>query len=127
MKTEQPAQGGLYPAISPHQHGWLPVGERHRLYWEESGNPLGMPVVFLHGGPGGGCSPMHRRFFDPQFYRIVLFDQRGAGRSSPHACIEDNTTAHLVADLESLRESLNIERWLVFGGSWGSTLALAYG
>lgn len=127
MKTEQPVQGGLYPAIAPHQHGWLPVGGGHRLYWEESGNPLGVPVVFLHGGPGGGCSPMHRRFFDPHFYRIILFDQRGAGRSAPHAGIEDNTTSHLVEDLESLRQSLNVERWLIFGGSWGSTLALAYG
>jgi len=117
----------LYPPIEPFRHGWLAVGGPHRLYWEESGNPLGVPVVFLHGGPGAGCAPVHRRFFDPAHYRIVLFDQRGAGRSVPYAEIEDNTTAHLVEDIETLRRFLGIERWLVFGGSWGSTLALAYG
>lgn len=105
----------------------LDVGSPHRLYWEESGNPAGVPVVFLHGGPGAGTAPAYRRFFDPESYRIVLFDQRGAGRSTPEADLTDNTTAHLVADIETLREHLRIERWIVFGGSWGSTLALAYG
>jgi proline iminopeptidase len=105
----------------------LRVGAVHALYWEQSGNRAGMPVVFLHGGPGSGATPTHRRFFDPQFYRIVVFDQRGAGRSTPLACLTDNTTQHLVADMEALRLHLGIERWLVFGGSWGSTLALAYG
>lgn len=122
---------GLYPEIEPHAHGMLPVGDGNELYWEESGNPEGKPVVFLHGGPGGGSSPRHRRQFDPARYRIVLFDQRGCGHSTPH-CSEPgvdlsvNTTWHLVADLERLREHLAIDRWLVFGGSWGSTLALAY-
>ncbi len=96
------------------------------MYWEESGSALGVPVVFLHGGPGGGSSPDHRRYFDPRFYRIVIYDQRGAGASTPLGELTDNTTPHLVADLERLREHLGIERWLVFGGSWGSTLALAY-
>lgn len=117
----------LYPPLSANRHGWLQVGGGHRIYWEESGNPSGVPVVFLHGGPGAGCSPMHRRFFDPSHYRIILFDQRGAGRSSPHADLTDNTTAHLVADMEALRRFLEVEKWLLFGGSWGSTLALAYG
>ncbi len=116
----------LHPEQEPHASGWLAVGGRHELYWEESGNPDGVPVVFLHGGPGGGCLPFHRRFFDPAFWRIVLFDQRGAGRSLPPAEVADNTTPHLVADIERLRRHLAIERWLVFGGSWGSTLALAY-
>jgi proline iminopeptidase len=98
----------------------------HTLYWEESGNPAGKPVVFLHGGPGGGTDPKQRRFFDPDRYRIVLFDQRGCGKSTPHACLEDNTTWTLVSDIEALRRHLGIERWQVFGGSWGSTLALAY-
>jgi proline iminopeptidase len=97
------------------------------MYWEQSGNPSGVPVVFLHGGPGAGSSPAHRRFFDPAFYRIVIFDQRGAGRSTPHGELRDNTTPHLIADMETLRTKLGVERWLVFGGSWGSTLALAYG
>jgi len=118
---------GLYPLIDPNRQGWLEVGGPHRLYWEESGNPEGQPVLFLHGGPGGGCSPVHRRFFDPDRYRIILFDQRGAGRSSPNACVEDNTTPLLVADIEALRRHLGVENWLLFGGSWGSTLALAYG
>jgi proline iminopeptidase len=99
----------------------------HRLYWEQCGNPAGRAVLFLHGGPGSGSSPAHRRFFDPAHYRIVLFDQRGAGRSTPAASLIDNTTPHLVADIEALRLHLGIEKWLVFGGSWGSTLALAYG
>ncbi len=107
--------------------GVLDVGPPHRLYWEQSGNPKGLPVVFLHGGPGAGTAPAYRRFFDPESYRIILFDQRGAGRSTPEADLTDNTTAHLVADIEALRQHLDIERWVVFGGSWGSTLALAYG
>ncbi|MFI6869294.1 prolyl aminopeptidase [Nocardia sp. NPDC050406] len=121
---------GLYPAIEPHGSGMLDVGDGQRIYWEESGNPAGKPVVFLHGGPGGGTAPFHRQFFDPLAYRIVLFDQRGCGRSTPHiadgATLETNTTWHLVADIEALREHLGIDRWQVFGGSWGSTLALAY-
>lgn len=120
----------LYPAIEPHASGMLDVGDGQRVYWEESGNPGGKPVVFLHGGPGGGTAPFHRQFFDPQAYRIVLLDQRGCGRSTPHiadgAGLETNTTWHLVADIEALREHLGIDRWQVFGGSWGSTLALSY-
>ncbi len=120
----------LYPEIEPYADGLLDVGDGQRIYWEECGNPAGRPAVFLHGGPGGGCSPDHRRYFDPAAYRIVLFDQRGCGRSLPHvadgADLAVNTTAHLIADIEALRTRLGIERWLVFGGSWGSTLALAY-
>jgi proline iminopeptidase len=116
----------LYPSIEPRHGGYLDVGDGHRLYWEESGNPKGVPVVFLHGGPGAGASPVHRQFFDPDHYRIVVFDQRGAGRSTPLGSLEANTTPHLVADMERLRGHLGIERWAVFGGSWGSTLALAY-
>ena len=121
----------LYPPIEPYAHGKLPVGDGHEVYWETCGNPFGKPVVFLHGGPGGGCSIDHRRYFDPAKYRIVLFDQRGCGRSTPHASAPDadlstNTTWHLVADIERLREHLQIDEWQVFGGSWGSTLALAY-
>ena len=116
----------LYPAIEPYRIGTLVVSPLHTLYFEESGNPNGKPVVFLHGGPGGGCSTKSRQFFDPARYRIVLFDQRGAGRSTPHAELYENTTPHLVADIEQLRQHLGIERWQVFGGSWGSTLALAY-
>jgi len=116
----------LFPDIEPYANGWLVVDGLHELYWETCGNPRGVPVVFLHGGPGGGCLPHHRRFFDPRFWRIVLFDQRGAGRSTPPAELRDNTTPHLVADLERLRRHLGVERWLIFGGSWGSTLALAY-
>lgn len=116
----------LYPEIEPYEHGWLDVGDGHRVYWELCGNPKGKPVVFLHGGPGGGCSPNQRRQFDPKRYRILLFDQRGCGRSTPYASLEANTTWHLVADIERLREMLGVERWMVFGGSWGSTLALAY-
>jgi proline iminopeptidase len=118
--------GDLYPAIEPFRTGRLPVDEIHTLYWEECGNPHGVPVLFLHGGPGAGCSAEHRRFFDPQYYRIVLFDQRGAGRSTPYAEVANNTTAHLVRDIEALRSVLEIGAWHVFGGSWGSTLALAY-
>src|SRR5215471_14103246 len=116
----------FYPEIEPFQSGHLPVGGPHQIYYEQSGNPRGAPVVFLHGGPGAGSSPVHRRFFDPAHYRIVVFDQRGAGRSKPLGDITDNTTPHLVADIEKLRTHLGIERWTVFGGSWGSTLALAY-
>jgi proline iminopeptidase len=116
----------FYPPIEPYDEGTLAVSPVHNIYYEQVGNPDGLPVVFLHGGPGGGIIPDYRRFFDPQAYRVVLFDQRGAGRSTPHASLEDNTTWHLVSDIERLREHLGIERWLVFGGSWGSTLALAY-
>ncbi len=116
----------LFPEIEPQVTGQLAVGGLHALYWEECGNRAGVPIVFLHGGPGGGCLPHHRRFYDPAFWRIVLYDQRGAGRSTPSAELADNTTWHLVADLERLRAHLAIERWALFGGSWGSTLALAY-
>ncbi|MFT3907362.1 MAG: prolyl aminopeptidase [Steroidobacteraceae bacterium] len=116
----------LYPALRARRHGWLRVSALHELYYEESGNPDGKPVVFLHGGPGGGTDPAMRRFFNPKKYRIVLFDQRGCGQSKPHASLVDNTTWDLVEDIEKLRQHLGIERWLVFGGSWGSTLALAY-
>ncbi|MDQ3034263.1 MAG: prolyl aminopeptidase [Myxococcota bacterium] len=117
---------GFHPEIEPYAQGMLDVGAGHRVYWETSGNPNGKPVVFLHGGPGGGTDAKQRRFFDPRRYRIVLFDQRGCGKSTPHASLVDNTTWHLVADMELLREHLGIDRWQVFGGSWGSTLALAY-
>jgi len=116
----------LYPPISPHDTGVLSVSGGHRLVYEVCGNPKGFPVIFLHGGPGAGCAPYHRQFFDPNVYRVVLFDQRGSGRSTPYASIENNTTWDLVQDIEQLRTHLGIERWLVFGGSWGSTLALAY-
>jgi len=116
----------LYPDILPYAVHRLAVDDRHALYVEECGTARGIPALFLHGGPGAGCEPYHRRFFDPTRYRVVLFDQRGAGRSVPHADLSDNTTWHLVADIERIREHLGIERWLVFGGSWGSTLALAY-
>jgi len=116
----------LYPAIEPHESGHLPVGEGHEIYYEVSGNPDGRPVLFLHGGPGGGTSPVQRRFFDPAVYRIILFDQRGCGRSRPFASLDANTTWHLLADIERLRRHLGIAQWLLFGGSWGSTLALLY-
>lgn len=116
----------LFPAIQTAKTWRLPVSELHTLYLEECGTSDGVPVVFLHGGPGGACEPGHRRFFDPEAYRIILFDQRGSGKSKPHASLENNTTWELVADLEKIREHLGIERWVVFGGSWGSTLALAY-
>jgi proline iminopeptidase len=116
----------LYEPIEPYDTGMLPVSEVHTIYYEQCGNPEGKPVVFLHGGPGGGIVPEYRRFFDPQAYRVVLFDQRGSGNSTPHASLEDNTTWHLVEDIEKLREHLGIESWQVFGGSWGSTLSLAY-
>jgi len=120
-----------YPPIEPYEHGMLEVGDGNLTYWEVCGNPDGKPAVVLHGGPGSGCTPGWRRFFDPAAYRIVLFDQRGCGRSTPHASdpgvdLATNTTHHLIADVENLREHLGIEQWLVFGGSWGSTLGLAY-
>ena len=116
----------FYPEIEPYDHGMLDVGDGHRVYWELCGNPNGKPVVFLHGGPGGGCTPTQRRLFDPDKYRILLFDQRGCGRSTPYASLEANTTWHLVADVERLRQMIGVDKWMVFGGSWGSTLALAY-
>ena len=116
----------LYPPIEPFKSGMLDTGDGHQIYWELSGNPQGRPAVFLHGGPGSGCSPDHRRLFDPERYCVLLFDQRGCGRSRPHASLDNNTTWHLVADIERLRVLLGVEQWLVFGGSWGSTLALAY-
>ncbi len=116
----------LYPAIEPRRSGWLRVSPTHEVYWEETGNAQGKPALFVHGGPGAGADVRSRRFFDPERYRIVLFDQRGCGRSRPHASLEENTTWHLVADIEALRAHLGIGRWLVFGGSWGSTLSLAY-
>src|SRR5918997_2142615 len=116
----------LYPPLEPFESGMLDVGDGHQVYWEMAGNPDGKPAVFLHGGPGGGINAKHRSLFDPQRYRVLLFDQRGCGRSTPHAELEANTTWHLVADIERLRELMGVDKWLVFGGSWGSTLALAY-
>ena len=116
----------LFPPIEPFDSGMLDLEAPHRMYYEQSGKPGGVPVVFLHGGPGAGASAVHRQFFDPRFYRIVVFDQRGAGRSTPLGCLENNTTQHLIADMERLRERLGVDKWLVFGGSWGSTLGLAY-
>ncbi|MFO1038849.1 MAG: prolyl aminopeptidase [Geminicoccaceae bacterium] len=116
----------LYPPIAPYASGWLPVGDGHEIYWERCGNPQGKPALFLHGGPGAGCNADHRRLFDPRRYDVLLFDQRGCGRSRPYASLESNTTWDLVADIERLRVMAGIERWLVFGGSWGSSLALAY-
>ena len=121
----------MYPSIEPYESGRLPVGDGHELYWEACGNPAGRPALVLHGGPGSGCTPQQRRLFDPQRYRVVLFDQRGAGRSTPHASVTDtdlstNTTHHLLADIEALRGQLGVERWLVYGVSWGTTLGLAY-
>lgn len=122
---------GLYPKISPYEHGALEVGDGNLVYWEVSGNPRGKPAVVLHGGPGSGCTPWHRRLFDPAAYRVVLFDQRNCGRSTPHASAADtdlssNNTANLIEDIELLRQHLHVDRWLVAGGSWGSILALAY-
>jgi proline iminopeptidase len=116
----------LYPILEPYASGFIDVSELHSMYYEECGNKNGKPIVFLHGGPGGGIIPKIRQFFDPEFYRIILFDQRGCGKSTPHAELTDNTTWHLVSDIETLREHLGIEQWAVFGGSWGSTLALTY-
>lgn len=117
---------GLYPPIDAYDSGWLDTGDGHQIYWELSGNPQGKPALFLHGGPGGGISPSHRRLFDPQRYNVLLFDQRGCGRSKPHVSLENNTTWHLVDDIERLRQMVGIDQWLVLGGSWGATLALAY-
>ncbi len=119
-------QDHLFPPLQPYESGMMDVGGHHRIYWEQSGRPDGAPVLFLHGGPGSGTDPRQRQFFDPAHYRIILFDQRGSGRSEPLASVEDNTTWDLISDIEQLRGMLGIERWLVFGGSWGSTLALAY-
>ena len=117
----------LFPPLEPTRSGMLTVDELHTLYWEECGNPAGVPVLFLHGGPGGGILPVHRQFFDPTHYRIILFDQRGAGKSTPLGEVRNNTTQLLIADIEAIRRMLGIEQWLLFGGSWGATLALAYG
>ena len=117
----------LFPSIEPYRHGMLDTGDGHQIYWELCGNPEGKPAVFLHGGPGSGCSPVHRQLFDPAKYNVLLFDQRGCGRSQPHANLQNNTTWHLVADIERLRQDvMGADQLLVFGGSWGSTLALAY-
>jgi len=116
----------LYPPIEPFDRRMLDVGDGHTIYVEQCGNPSGVPVVVMHGGPGGGSSPMMRRFFDPAHFRVILFDQRGCGRSRPHASVEANTTQHLIADIEAIRTLLGIDRWIAFGGSWGATLALAY-
>src|SRR5215813_6614778 len=125
-ETRPDATQLVYPEIEPYRTGRLQVSARHNLYFEEAGRPDGQPAVYLHGGPGGGADPFARRFFDPARYRVALFDQRGCGRSTPKASLDENTTQDLVADIERLRVHLGIERWLVFGGSWGSTLALAY-
>ena len=126
MDIETRQRRTLYPPIEPYKTGRLDVGDGHILYWELCGNPDGKPLVFLHGGPGVGISPDHRRQFDPQKYNALLFDQRGCGRSTPHASLEANTTWHLVDDIEKLRETVGVDKWLVYGGSWGSTLSLAY-
>ena len=116
----------FYPEIEPYSTGRLKVSDLHEIHFEEAGNPKGQPVIFVHGGPGGGIEPSHRRYFDPRHYRIVLFDQRGCGKSTPHAELKENTTWDLVSDMEALRKKLGIEKWMVFGGSWGSTLSLIY-
>ncbi len=116
----------LYPPVDPFDQRMMDVGDGHKIYFEQCGNPSGVPVVVLHGGPGGGCSPAMRRYFDPEVFRVILFDQRGCGRSRPHASVKDNTTWHLVADIEAIRTALDIEAWIAFGGSWGATLALIY-
>lgn len=126
VSGQKRAAAHLYPGIDPFDQRMLDVGDGHRLYVEQSGNPEGIPVVVLHGGPGGGCSPAMRRYFDPAIYRAILFDQRGCGRSRPHASVTANTTWHLVADIELIRETLGIDSWVVFGGSWGATLSLIY-
>ncbi len=119
-------RGDLFPDIAPYETGLLPLSGGHVMYWEQVGNPRGQPVLFLHGGPGAGAGAVHRRFFDPLHWRVVIFDQRGAGRSRPLGNLAENTTPHLVSDIESLRRFLGVDQWLLFGGSWGSTLALAY-
>jgi proline iminopeptidase len=127
MDIQATTRRTLYPEIEPYESGHLDVGDGHSLYWELSGNPDGKPVVFLHGGPGGGSSPDHRRQFNPDKYKILVFDQRGCGKSSPYASLEANTTQHLIEDIEKLRTQVaKVEKWMVFGGSWGSTLSLAY-
>jgi proline iminopeptidase len=126
MSTPTPQSRTMYPAIEPYKAGHLDVGDGHSLYWELCGNPGGKPVVFLHGGPGAGIWENHRRLFNPEKYNILLFDQRGCGRSTPNASLEANTTWHLVDDIERLREMVGVDKWMVFGGSWGSTLSLAY-
>jgi proline iminopeptidase len=128
IQVDRPEEGDslLFPEIEPLKSYWFRVSDVHELYVEECGNPDGQPVVFLHGGPGAGFSAFHRRLFDPAHYRIILFDQRGAGKSRPHADLRGNTTWDLVEDIEKLRQHLGVKQWLVFGGSWGSTLALAY-
>lgn len=126
VSGQKRAVANLYPQIDPYDQRLLDVGDGHRVYLEQCGNPNGIPVIVLHGGPGGGCSPMMRRYFDPDVYRVILFDQRGCGRSRPTAVVEANTTWHLVADIELIRETLGIDRWIAFGGSWGATLALIY-
>ena len=123
---QKSASSFLYPPIDPFDQRMLDVGDGHTIYVEQAGNPEGQPVVVLHGGPGGGCSPAMRRYFNPDHYRVILFDQRGCGRSRPHASVTDNTTWHLVADIELIRETLGIDKWIVFGGSWGATLSLIY-
>ncbi len=125
--NDQQSSDPMYPPIEPHANGFLDVGDGHSLYWEECGNPDGPAVVFLHGGPGAGCAAAHRRFFDPGHWRIVLFDQRGCGRSRPTADVDANTTQHIVNDIEAIRIERNIDTWMLFGGSWGSILALVYG
>ncbi len=124
--SQNTAYHALYPAIEPFDQCFMDVGDGHRIYFEQCGNPQGIPVVVLHGGPGGGCSPAMRRFFDPEVFRIVLFDQRGSGKSKPHASVDNNTTWDLVADINAIRSNLDIDQWVVFGGSWGATLALVY-
>ena len=116
----------LYPSIEPFENGFLSVSTIHSIYYEIAGNPSGIPVVFLHGGPGGGIEPLYRQYFNPEKYKIILFDQRGCGKSTPHAELQENTTWHLVNDIEKLRQHLGILNWIIFGGSWGSTLALTY-
>jgi len=126
VEQNQAVGEAFYPPIEPYRRGSLDVGGGHRIYFEESGNPHGFPVIFVHGGPGSQSRPAHRRFFDPDLYRVILFDQRGCGQSTPIGLLSDNTTSHLIADMDMLRRHLNVERWLLFGGSWGSTLSIAY-
>lgn len=126
VSGQRRAVSHLYPPIDPFDQRMLRVGDGHEIYVEQCGNPDGVPVIVLHGGPGGGCSPAMRRYFDPQVFRVILFDQRGCGRSKPHASVDNNTTWHLVRDIEQIRETMDIESWIVFGGSWGATLSLIY-